>query len=262
MRSLLMKKIKWEMIKEGILDWLYPRHIKCIFCNEELDENSHNDTCVDCLSKLPFIKSPCPRCGGERNENNDGVCLNCKTNNFDFSIARSVFVYTDDIVKVIHKYKYNYLKCLSEPLSGFMSDYFATSDLSADFITAVPLHENRLKERGFNQSELLARALGTKFNIKYLDLCVKIVDNSRQASLGFAERKANVKGAYKIKGEYKKTIKDKTIMIVDDVYTTGATTSEIARVIKDAGARDVVVFTLAHGQGDGQSEEVENKKDK
>ncbi len=244
-----MNANKLKKFKDYILDLLYPRHIKCIFCGNELNENSYNDTCEECMNSLPFITHSCLRCGAPVGDDNSGVCLNCKSSNFDFKLARCVFSYKDKIISVIHKFKYNRMKFLSEPLGKFLCEYFATWDINPDIITSVPLHLSKLKRRGYNQSECIARFLSEKYNIPYYDLCVKIVNNISQTELDLKQRKENVKNVFKFNNEYKKEVKDKTVLIIDDVYTTGSTCNELSKIILSAGAKEIYVLTLAHGLG-------------
>ena len=244
-----MKKINFGKLKENILDLFYPRHIKCIFCGEELNDKTYNDTCETCLKTLPFITHSCSRCGAPVALDNDGVCLNCKANNFDFNLARSVFAYSDKVVAVVHKFKYSKMKFLYEPLANYLCEYLSTWEISPDIITCVPLYESKQKRRGYNQSELMARYLAEKSKIPFHILCTKIVDNASQAELDLKRRKENVKGVYKFNNEYRQMIKNKTILIIDDVYTTGSTCNELSKIIKANGSKEIYVLTLAHGLG-------------
>lgn len=242
--SIYMSKL--HKFKEFLLDLLYPKHLACIFCDDELDDRSSNDTCYECIHNLPFIDRACTRCGARINDNNDGICLNCKSNNFDYDLSRSVFVYEDKVMSAVHKYKYGGEKYLLEPFGNYLSKYLATWNIYPDYITAVPLHPNREKERGYNQAKCMAEVVATNFGIPYIDACVKVKDNPRQATLPLKERRENVKDAYKIAPDMRKSLKNKTILLIDDVYTTGSTASEIAKVLKSAGVKSVYVLTLAH----------------
>ena len=117
---------KSSKIKDFLLDLLYPKHLACIFCDDELDDNSSNDTCYDCLHSLPFIDNGCVRCGAKLTDNNDGICLNCKANNFNFDLAKSVFSYENSIVSAIHRYKYVGHKYLLEPFAKYLLKYLVT----------------------------------------------------------------------------------------------------------------------------------------
>lgn len=246
----MAQKIKFKdiLIKCGkyLKSIVFPRGIKCIFCGEELVTDTDIETCELCYNSLPFILNACPKCGGEISENNSGVCTECKINNFSFVRALSVFNYQDSVLKAIHKFKYNGNKYLAKPMARFMAEKFALEDVSVDYLTYVPIHKNKLKERGFNQSKLLSEELSKFINVTTLNLCEKVINTPSQTNLKFSERKANVKDSFKFNSEHKNKIKNKTILIIDDVITTGATTSELCSTILKAGAKHCFVLTLAH----------------
>lgn len=243
-----MKNERLERIKDFICNLIYPLNIKCIFCGEELDERAQKDTCVKCNSRLPYITHPCLRCGREMGNTTDLVCFNCKSSNFLFTSTHSVFQYRDMIVPVIHRFKYQSHRFLYYPLAEYMCERFATLNLEPDIITSVPLHPARECERGYNQSRLLAEVIANKFSIKYLDLCEKVKENVSQTELDFKSRHDNVKDVYKILKDKRNAIEGKSILIVDDIFTTGATTNEMSRVLKNAGAGDINILTFAHSQ--------------
>lgn len=232
----------WSRIKEIF----FPSHVKCIFCKEELNENSHNDTCEQCLTSLPFITKSCEKCGGQITESNTGVCLSCKSSNYCFDSGRSVFVYSGRVVSLIHRLKYGSMAYIGKQLGNYLCEKFAEWGIKPDYITSVPLHVKRLKQRKFNQSKIMAEVISEKFEIPYCDFCDKIVDNQRQAELKFQERRENVRGVYALKHECIDFVKNKSILLIDDVFTTGSTTNEVASVLKNAGADKVFVLTVAH----------------
>lgn len=229
-----------------LLDLVFPRHIKCVFCGDELNEKGYNDSCVNCMSTLPFIVHACPRCGEEIKENNSGVCFNCKSRNYNFENAKSVFTYEKYVKMAVHKFKYSNQTFLAEPFANFMIEELVKWDVDIDIITYVPMHLNKERVRGYNQAKLLADEISSKIKIPCLDLTSKVVEKGSQTSLSFEDRKENVKNTFRFNNNHKQAVKDKAILIVDDVFTTGATTSEIAGVLKHAGAKSVYVLTLAH----------------
>jgi competence protein ComFC len=242
-----MKKIiKLSAIKNKIFDILFPKNIKCIFCGDELNETSHNCTCENCYPILPFINNECDRCGTPVNPENIGVCLNCKTRNFNFCSARSVFGYCDEVLNVVQNLKYNGKRFLGSHMADFMLEKFATLNIPADIITCVPMRHKKEKQRGYNQSGLLAQDFADKIHLPFLDCCEKVVDNPSQTTLSFDERMKNVKDTFKFKKEFKQAIKDKVVLIIDDVITTGATTSELSKVLKEHGAKECFVLSFAH----------------
>lgn len=239
----------WRQVGSWLKNLVFPRHIKCIFCGDELNSTDTCDTCLKCYQNLPRLDHSCLRCGGPIEENNDGVCFNCKANNFSFHSARSAFPYVDQVVGVVHKFKFGRGKYLAEAMAGYMSDVFSTWNISVDIVTSVPLHNNREKIRGYNQSKLLAEHIADKFNLKYVDTVEKIVDNTAQATLDFKSRRENVKNVYKGISEAKSEIKDKNVLLIDDIYTTGATSNAVGNILKSMHAKEVFVLTFAHSVG-------------
>ena len=133
-------------IGNKILDILFPKHIKCIFCGEELNEKSVYDTCTDCMKTLPFITRPCLRCGGQMADSYSNVCPRCNKDNYHFTQSRSVIEYTDIVVSLVHKFKYNKKHYLVEPMVQFMGEVFAKWNIMPDFVCDVPMHPNKLKK--------------------------------------------------------------------------------------------------------------------
>ena len=157
-----------------------------------------------------------------------------------FSWARGVLIYDDASAKAIHRFKYNRDTTYSRPLGSIISSYSELKGL--DMVIPVPLHIKRLRERGFNQSLLLAKAVGKSHRITVEPYTLKRIRwTEPQVNLSGKERKLNVKGAF----EVQKDVKGKRILLVDDVYTTGATVRECSKILKKSGAKDVCVLTLA-----------------
>lgn len=225
---------------------MYPENIKCIFCAEELNNKEYNCTCEDCLNFLPFITNPCSRCGSQLQEEEVGVCFRCKTKNYYFKQVKSIFEYKDLPLKVVHNFKYNKKKYLAKYMAKYLLDAYGSWDVFADFVTSVPMFNIKEKQRGFNQSKLLAESFAEEAKVPYVDFCEKVVDTPSQTSLNTKERIENVRDSFKIKSENIKLIKDKVILIIDDIVTTGATTSEISRVLLNAGAKECFVMSFAH----------------
>jgi ComF family protein len=169
-------------------------------------------------------------------------------------MARAPLVYDQTILNVVHCYKYKGKIQLAGPLGGLLLatfNCFWDKD-SIDVIVPVPLHFKRLRKRGFNQVFLLIRNWKKFAAASHIDLSgvriernaiVRAASTSPQTGLGRKARMTNIKNAFKI--QYKEKIKDKTILLVDDVYTTGATVNECARLLLKGGANHVDVLTLA-----------------
>ncbi len=239
-------KQKMKNLKDKILDLIFPKNIKCMFCRNELNENSNNSTCEDCLQTLPFISNPCPHCGSEMRKEQYGVCFVCHQRNFNFSQAKSVFVYRDLPLKVVHNLKYHDKKYLAEYMAKYLCEIYGTWNVFADFVTCVPMFPTKEKERGYNQSRLLAQEFSHLSQIEFVELCDKVINTPSQTELDTQKRILNVANSFKLKPELKKMIKNKTILIIDDVITTGATTSEVSKVLMAGGAKECFVISFAH----------------
>jgi len=239
-------KEKFKGLGNKVLDILFPRHIKCVFCGEELNENAVHDCCEVCLKTLPFITNPCLRCGEQMQDSYSNVCTACFNKNRNFRQAKSVLEYTDKVVALVHKFKYSKKYIFAEQIVAFMAEVLATWNIEPDIICDVPIHKNKIKKVKKNHSSILATQIADKFDFKYLPLCEKVKDNPSQTEMAFKERQENVKDAYVVKPEFRKEVKDKTILIVDDVITTCATIDEISKTLLNAGAKEVYALSFAH----------------
>ena len=156
--------------------------------------------------------------------------------------------YYDGVIKnLIHTYKYDGVKGIGYTLAELT--YYSCSLPSCDYITAVPLHENRLRERGFNQSETVARHLSQRTAIPFIQPLQRSLFTQAQADISDRDmRSSNVHNQFSKVVEFDSAlIAGKSIIIVDDVCTTGSTLNECARVLKQMGTREVVGLTIAHG---------------
>ena len=231
-----------------LLNFLFPKNIKCIFCSAELNENSKYSICEDCFNSLPFIKHSCPKCSAPISENNQGVCQNCKINNYSFKRAFAVLEYDEMLAGFVHKMKYGGAKYVIEPISNFLINKLSTISENFDYITYVPMFKKKEKIRGYNQSKVLAEIVADKTGIPLIPFVTKPKDNLNQASLDYKSRKENVKDAYSFDKEFKEIIKGKTILIIDDILTTGSTSNEISKLLLSNGAKSSYVLVLCHGK--------------
>jgi len=239
-------------ILAGIADIIFPPC--CVVCGELLQRHSSLALCKNCLQGISFIVSPlCPRCGMPfpAEEGGDHLCGQCLLEEKPYALARSVGRYEGTILTAIHKFKYHGKTGIGKALGGIMAD-FASGIWEMgtfDLIIPVPLHIKRLRERGFNQAVILARALSNRFHVP---LDFSSLKRTRftppQVGLGRKERLANVKGAFSITTPRK--IAGKKILLIDDVYTTGSTLVECSRVLLDANAEAVAILTAARATGE------------
>jgi competence protein ComFC len=230
------------------LSFFYPEI--CQLCKENRATPSEGFVCPDCRGKVRFIEPPfCERCGlpYEGAITTAFECGNCRELDLKFSYARSAVLAKSVVLEAIHYYKYNRALWL-EP---FLIELFvnaAIPDLARskwDLIVQVPLHSTKLREREFNQAERLGRGLSKAAGIPLRkDLLRRVVPTRTQTLLTREERQANVREAFAFAAQ---PLKGQRIVLVDDVLTTGATTSACAKVLLSAGAAEVCVWTVARG---------------
>lgn len=239
-------KSKLKKVKDYLLNLIFPTHIKCVFCKRELNEQAIYSTCSKCITSLPFITTCCDKCGLPMPIGFLGVCQHCKDLNYDFVQARSVFSYKDEPLALVRKVKFRSKKIFIPEMARYMFEYFVSWNINVDFVTFVPMFPKNEKARGFNQSKLLAEEFSKLSNIATIPCCNKILNTQNQRELSFEKRKENIKDAFKFNKEFKSKIKGKTLLIIDDVFTTGATTSELSKTLISAGAKACYVLTFAH----------------
>ena len=139
--------------------------------------------------------------------------------------------------------KYDNGRFIAEAFSEYLAPLYFKNYFNADFITFIPMTDKAKKKRGYNQGELLAEATSKRIGVPVVECLQKVKDTDRQAKLGRAERLKNLSDAYRVKS--RKIVKDKRILIIDDVSTTGATAQAAAEKLKRAGAKNVYLLSVA-----------------
>ncbi|NQU03999.1 MAG: ComF family protein [Syntrophaceae bacterium] len=238
---------KTKKIVSGLVDILFPR--RCMVCGLSIGKIEPPPFCPECVSLINFIRAPlCISCGMPFADTygTNHLCGDCISSRPPFAVARALGMYEKTLLDAIHLFKYNGKIAMGEILGEMMAQYDYDSLDIRDYslLMPVPLHTLRLKKRGFNQALILARHIAHKFSLP-LDFTTlkRSVDTKPQVNLGRSERVKNIKGAFEVAHEEK--IRGKKILLVDDVYTTGSTVRECARVLIEKGAKEVSVFTLA-----------------
>lgn len=227
----------------GIDSLLFPP--RCPFCRKALAETAEGNLCPDCAREIRWIGPPvCSVCGRPYPAGAGGHrCEACLRTPPFFDRALSLAAYEGPLARAIQRLKYQKEWVLTGPLAGLMSRH-PWWDETYDSLIPVPLHRRRLQERGFNQAVLLGRQCrkvpADKLKPRSLQ---RVRHTPPQVDLRPAERERNVRGAFQIR--HPRDITGKSIVLLDDVYTTGSTVNECARVLKKAGARRVSVITLA-----------------
>lgn len=231
-----------------ILDVLFPT--SCSFCNNTVGDSTIPFFCADCWADFALIQGPvCPHCGRPfespeaLTHSPEQVCLACRQEPPLFDQALSVGYFEGSLREAVHQFKYRPCRSLGGPLGEWMAENVRML-AEIDIVMPVPLHKKRLKERGFNQALLLAYRMSEAHRVPYCcDNLYRARPTRPQVELTGAERIRNVAGAFALRQPG--AVVDKAVVLVDDVFTTGATMNECAGVLKDAGAAQVVAFTLA-----------------
>ena len=212
-----MKIINW------FISLLYPR--KCPFCRRLIDEQDR--ICKSCKSKLPFITHRPPRTLEHIRE------------------CYSALSYEGTVRDSLLRYKFHGAVAYAEIYGDFLTKCIDENAITCDIITWVPLSRGRLRKRGYDQARILAEYVSDKTGIECAQLLRKKRNNRAQSSISdAATRRKNVKGVYELAGEPPYA---KTILLIDDIVTTGSSMSECAKVLKSAGAKEVIGLTVASG---------------
>ena len=249
----------YAKIKNFLLDILFP--IQCLGCQKE-----GTYLCSSCFKTIPLKeKQVCPHC--QRASLLGKVCLSCK----EYSPLDGLLVaskYENKLLQeLIHNFKYKYIKELAQPLGKILVNFLKTQHIypleekqnfkqfiflpqifqeKETIIIPIPLHRRRLRERGFNQSELLSQEIEKIFNWKIENqLLIRKYYSKPQIKLSEKERKENVKNIFFCPQREK--IEGKRIILIDDVVTTGATMNEAAKTLKLGGAKEIWGLALARG---------------
>ena len=233
-------------LRKGLLNLIFPRN--CLLCRHGL-KNTSDILCLRCRSAVELNKPPfCQRCSRPLAAvREDNLCRQCRTTEYSFDSAFAAVIYNDCMQRLIHLFKYHnkgYLKNFFVFLMAQAAENYHFCFQKYDLLIPVPLSRARLRERGYNQSQLLAQDLSHRHGVRMSrQNLVRIRHTPNQALLRKKERWTNIRGALRIKNSAE--LKGKTILLLDDLLTTGATASEAARVLKKAGAASVDVLSLA-----------------
>lgn len=226
-----------------ISELFYPSGIKCVICGDDIPGYDRYAVCNKC--ELSHNTKYCLRCG-RAIKNMANYCDYCQNHEYAFDIARAPFVYENEVVNLVHKLKYGGGKYLAEVMAEFMADEYYESDFSADVITFVPMHPKKQRKRGYNQAREIAVALSQILEIPLSDALERTKLTENLARLGKEERAEAIQNAILLKLEA--DVKGKNVLLVDDVFTTGATSNECAKALRKGKCGKIFVLTFATGR--------------
>lgn len=212
---------------------------KCLYCNR----NSASLLCESCINQIQLIpENSCNICKSTKLKNN--ICFECSERPRLFKKLITIGVYNGILKNSIYRLKYEAEKDFSKAFGELLSkELLKNKDIKVDYVTSIPLHKNKLKERGFNQAELIARNFSIKSNLSYLEIFDRVIYTKPQYTLSLQERENNLKEAFSIKT--KKSLKNKNIILIDDIFTTGTTINEACKLLLSNDVKDIYILSVA-----------------
>ena len=226
------------------MDFLYPN--TCCFCGKV----SRKSLCEKCEKEIIYVEEPrCKRCGKPIRTKEAEYCLDCEARVFAYEQGKSVWVHSGKVRWSIYQFKYHNRRIYGKYYAKEMLRLYADKirEWKIEMIVPVPLHRKRKRQRGYNQSEILARIISKNLGVPLGNHVVIRKKNTKpQKSLQHDDRRKNMKDAFQVV-RLDKGIRN--ILVIDDIYTTGNTIHEVAKCLRDAGAQKVFFLTISIGQG-------------
>ena len=230
-----------------LTDILYPR--RCPVCDAIIPVKEEK-ICPACRNKLIVIREPiCKKCGKILENEEEEYCSDCRKRNLYYNEGRAVFLYDDNMRRSIYQFKYNNKR----EYAGFYANEILkvlAKDIKrwrGEALIPIPIHKKKRKARGFNQAEVLAGELAGDLQISVRnDIIIREKNTSAQKLLTLQERQNNLKNAFKIVNN---DVKLNSIILIDDIYTTGCTINEAAKLLKKTGISNIYFICIAIGRG-------------
>jgi len=245
----------WRELLQAVIEMVYPSRLQCPLCGAGRTEES---LCPDCRQLLLGYAGErvCDICGcfaGTASGRDKFICPACRGEARPFELARSVAPFEGPVREAVHRLKYRGMQPLARPLGQLMAEAARreTAFSLGEALVPVPLHPRRERQRGYNQAALLARALGEMLSLPVLEYAiVKIKETLSQTALSGQQRRQNLQQSFAV--AQPGDIKGKIIIVVDDVFTTGSTISNISHILRQSGAAGVQALTLAGTRQNGK----------
>lgn len=236
-------------IAQKLLSSLFPS--RCILCSQTVQESAVNqnvEVCLSCYQALPHNHSCCQHCSLPLPEEIDGdvLCGRCIKSSPKYDYSHSLFRYEDDIINLVHQLKFgekiSYARSIGEMLLVAFENAIVDKYGKPDCIIPVPLHNKRLRQRGYNQSTEITRVMAKKTGMPIAyDAVVRRRVTLTQTGLKAKERQKNIRGAFSVLD----VENYRHVLIIDDVVTTGSTVNELSKELKRSGVERVGVLSIA-----------------
>lgn len=237
-------KRKLEIVWRRVLEMLYPT--TCVFCGAVASEG----ICEECRKEVKLIQEPrCKKCGKPVRYEEQEYCYDCQKTTHLYEQGRSLWLHKPPVSQSVYQFKYGNRRVFAEYYAGQMAEQF--SDLlrlwQIEVIVPVPIHKSKRKRRGYNQAEVLAKELSRRVDIPVEVFAVLRVQKTKPLkTMNPDERRKALSKAFSVEGDWKPK---RNILLIDDIYTTGSTIDEIARIMKEKGVQKVYFLTISVGQG-------------
>lgn len=234
-------------IREKLVDLIYPP--RCPLCHDILSAGEKR-ICRTCAGKLPFVRGAvCTRCGKPLAEGAGPLCHDCGQEEHFFTQGIGIFLYEDLMRKSLHTFKYQGRREYAG-FYGLAACKYGGDTLrrwNPQIIMPVPVHPSRKRQRGYNQAELIGRALSGHMGIPVETGCVVRREKTKaQKELSRTERMENLRHAF---APGKKPVRWARILLVDDIYTTGSTMDAVSRILLEMGAEEIYTLSICIGKG-------------
>ena len=221
-------------------DILFP--CLCLHCEKKIPQGY---LCRECLEKIVFLYPPRCRCCAKPLFSASNTCKQCSGKIYPYQRFISTTAYQGPMISLIHLFKYKNYDYLAGYLASLMVKYLSKASFNPrnyHFVTPVPLHRDKLKIRGYNQAELLAKLLSNYFKISFRDdIIINTNIRPSQTKLSLKKRKKNVKGVFAATED----LNDKRIVLIDDIFTTGSTVNACSQALREKGAEAITIITLS-----------------
>lgn len=246
-----MKHFQWVRdIRDGLLDLIYPSDIYCISCNKPIEPGMPYSLCGDCIRLIPWANEYTCNCCGKLLTAWYGseTCTDCRRLAHSFVRGYTCAQYDGTIRELLLQFKYHEKGFLFLKLGEIMADRMALTDVNEDLIFPVPMYRRKEKKRGYNQAALLAAEVARYRGVTHRkDILLRREDTAPMHALTAIERRENMKQVFFIPPRKAALIKGKTVLLVDDIFTTGSTADACADTLLSGGADQVFVLTFAAG---------------
>ena len=232
-----------------ILELLFPP--RCPGCDEILRQYEREaGFCKKCYRKLHFIGDHgCITCGSFVADPTREYCYDCKKRSHNFNQARSVFLYAEPMKKAMYRFKYSNRRSYARVFADYIMKYFGQwiNRKQIDVIIPVPMYYKKQRVRGYNQAQVLANELAKRTHIPMVtDYVIRDKNTIPMKKLDDTARRLNLENAFKIR---KSSVLFKKVLLVDDIYTTGATVDVISKQLKLAGVKEIYCITVCSPEG-------------